>query len=52
MSSTYSSAPPPFSVIFVSNPAEMDRSLKIRKTVFCDEQGYDPAIEVDECVHP
>ncbi|GAA5877335.1 hypothetical protein JCM16303_006246 [Sporobolomyces ruberrimus] len=37
-----------FSVKLCSTPEERQRCMTIRNIVFCQEQGYDPAIEVDE----
>ncbi|GAA5899512.1 GNAT family N-acetyltransferase [Sporobolomyces salmoneus] len=39
---------PSFSVQLCVTPEERERCMKIRHQVFCVEQGYDPAIEVDE----
>ncbi|KAK4332028.1 Glucosamine 6-phosphate N-acetyltransferase [Rhodotorula toruloides] len=53
MASTYNaplipSAAPAYSTVLCSTPEQMQRAMAIRHKVFCEEQGYDPAIEVDE----
>lgn len=53
MAATYNaplvpSAAPAYSTVLCSTPEQMQRALAIRHKVFCEEQGYDPAIEVDE----
>lgn len=53
MSATYNAplvptAAPAYSTVLCSTPEQMQRALAIRHKVFCEEQGYDPAIEVDE----
>ncbi|GAA5827215.1 hypothetical protein JCM11251_001173 [Rhodosporidiobolus azoricus] len=40
--------PPAYSTHLCSTPEDLRRSLAIRCTVFCEEQGYDPKIEVDD----